>query len=213
LALYPELFGTGYVEGVIASESANDAKEGGALLTTLALGVPGSSVYVLVLGAFIMLGLVPGPRILTEHLELSLSMMITIGIGSVIAALVAVTAAPYLARVAYTPARLLVPLVLVIVFLGAFAEGQILFDLITLVIFGAIGLAMQEFGYSRPCFVLGFILGVLFEKYLFIALMAKGNLFFLRPGCIIIIAIIIAFIGYRPIKNTLWRLLKRGAKT
>jgi TctA family transporter len=209
---HPELFGTGYVEGVIASESANDAKEGGALLTTLALGIPGSSIYVMFLGAFIMLGLVPGPRMLTENLELSLSLVIAIAFGSIIAALIALTAAPYLARVAYVPARLLVPLVLVVVFVGGFTSHRMFADLITIVIFGAIGLAMRKFGYNQPAFVLGFILGVLFEKYFFIALMAQGNLFFLRPIPLVIIAIILALFSFRPIKNRLQSLVKRGVQ-
>ena len=209
---HPELFGTGIVDGVIACESANDAKEGGALLTTLALGVPGSSTYVIILGAFIMLGLVPGPAMLTEHLELSISLMLVIAVGSVIAALTALTAAPYLAKLAFVPGRVLVPLVLVIVFVGTFANDEIFLDLITLTIFGVIGVAMRAFGYNRPAFVLGYILGVLFEKYLFISLMAFGDLFFLRPGSLALIVIMVALTGFRPINNTLRRLFKRGVR-
>ena len=127
-------------------------------------------------------------------------------------ALVALTAAPYLAKVAFIPGRILVPLILVIVFVGTFANDELFLDIVTLIIFGAIGVVLREFGYNRPAFVLGYILGVLFEKYLFISLMAMGNLFFLRPGCLALIVVMVALVGYRPISNTLRRVLKRGVQ-
>ncbi len=210
ISKYPELFGTGIVDGVIAPESANDAKEGGALLTTLALGIPGSSIMVLLMGAFIMLGLVPGPEMLTKHLDLSLGMVLVIAVASVIGAVICFTLAPHLARVAYVPGRILVPLVLVIVFLGTFVAKGLLPDLFVVVIFGGLGLLMDRLGYNKPAFILGFVLGALFEKYLFISLMAWGDLFFLRPGSLGLLIVIVAFLAFDPIKNWFGRRSKRG---
>ena len=206
---HPELYGTGIVDGVIATESANDAREGGALLTTLALGIPGSTHYVLLLGAFIMLGIVPGPELLTTHLELSLSMMLTIAISSVIAAVICLTLAPQLAKIAYVPGRILAPVVLTVIFLGVFAYNQLFPDLFVVVIFGGIGFLLDRLGYNKPAFILGFILGTMFEKYLFISLQAWGDLFFLRPGSLGLLIAIVAFLAFDPIKNWFGRRSKR----
>ncbi len=207
---HPELFGTGIVEGVIAPESGNDAKEGGALLTTLALGIPGSSSLVLLLAALVMLGFAPGPQMLTEHLDLSLALVLVIAVASVIGAVICLTAAPYLAKVAYIPGRILVPLVLAIVFIGAFAYHQLFPDLIVLAVFGALGIFMQRFGYNRAALMLGYILGNLFEKYLFISLQAFGDLFFLRPGSLGLIVVIILFLSFDPLRG--WWLRRRSRR-
>lgn len=115
---YPEKFGTGIVDGVIASESSNNATQAGALLTTLALGIPGSASTAILIGAFLMLGLTPGPSILKDHLPLSLSLFLVVIVSNVLAAGLALPAVPYLAKVCFTPGRILVPLVTVLIFAG-----------------------------------------------------------------------------------------------
>lgn len=207
---HPERFGTGTVEGVIAPESANDAKEGGALLTTLALGIPGSAVMALLLGAFLLLGLVPGPEMVTKHLDLSLTLILVIIVASVIGEVfIALPLAPLLSRIAFIPGRVLAPLVLIISFLGAYIYQQQFEDVIVVLIFGALGLFMRRYDYNRPALFLGYILGSLFEKYLFIALSLAGPLFFLRPISLALILAIFASIGFGPIKN--WLRRRRGA--
>ncbi len=209
---HPERFGTGCVEGVIAPESANNAKEAGALLTTLALGIPGSATMALLLGAFLMVGLIPGPEMMTTHLGLSLSLLLVIVVANIIAAGICLLAAPHLAKVAIIPARILVPLVTVIALVGTFAYQEMFNDLIIALIFTAVGLAMRRFGYSRPALFLGFILGYLFEKYLFIALGTAGPLFFLRPISLTLIAIIIGVLALGPIRNLFGHWFKKGVK-
>jgi TctA family transporter len=207
---HPERFGTGIVEGVIAPESANNAKEAGALLTTLALGIPGSASMAILLGAFLMLGLIPGPEMMTEHLDLSLTLLLVIVVANLLAVAICFPAAPYLAKVAYIPSRILVPLVLVIALVGVFAFRELFNDVIVTAIFSVLGIAMRRFGFNRPALVLGFVLGGLFEKYIFIAYRVAGPLFFMRPISLTLIFIIIALFTYGPIKNLFQH--RRGAK-
>ncbi len=210
---HPESFGTGDVEGVIAPESANNAKEAGSLLTTLAIGIPGSSVMALLIGAMLMLGITPGPEMLRTHLDLSFALLFVIVAANLIAAVVCILLAPNLAKIAIIPGAFLVPVVLVFVFLGAFAYRGYFNDLIVLLIFGVLGLAMRRFGYSRPALFLAYILGYLFELYFFMALGVGGPLFFLRPISLTLIFIIVALFSFGSIRRLFGRWSKGGAKT
>lgn len=201
----PEKFGTGVVEGVIAPESGNNAKEGGALLTTLAIGIPGSAVMAIIIGAMLMLGLTPGPEMLTSHLDISFNLLLVIIIANIIAALICILAAPQLARIATIPGPYLVPIVMVFIFIGAFAYRGYALDLVVLLATGALGLAMKRYGFSRPALFLGYILGYLFELYFFMAIDLSGPFFFMRPISLTLIAIIIALFLYNPIRRRFGR--------
>jgi len=203
-----EDFGTGCVEGVIAPESANNASASGALLTTLALGVPGSAAMAVLLGAFEMLGLIPGPEMMTKHLGLSLTLLLVIVIANFIAVLICLALAPYVSKVTIIPAHILFPLILSIVFIGAFIYQELLFDVVVLLVFSGIGLVMTKFGYNRPALLLGFILGDLFEKYFFLSLGLGGALFFLRPTCLVLILITIGALTFEPLSKIVRR--KKG---
>ncbi len=209
---HPERFGTGIVEGVIAPESANNAKEAGSILTTLALGIPGSSAMVLLLGALLMLGITPGPAMMKEHLDLSFSLLLLIIVANLIGSGICLLAAPRLAKIAIIPGNVLAPLVLVITFVGAFAYRGYFNDVIVTLIFGVVGLAMRKFGYNRPALFLGYILGLLFERYFFIALGVGGPLFFMRPISLILIVITIALLSFSPVRSMFNRWLKRGVR-
>jgi putative tricarboxylic transport membrane protein len=189
------------VEGVIAPESANNGKEGGALLTTLALGIPGSAEMVVLLGAFLMLGIRPGPSMMTQYLPLSFKLIQILFIGSLIGGVVCFFLAPRLARVAMLPARILVPLVTVLVFVGTFSHQERLMDLVVLLVVGLLGLAMKKYGFNRPALLLGWVLGNLFEKYLFIAYGTAGPLFFVRPISLTLIAVLVGLFLFQPVKK------------
>ena len=208
---HPETFGKGNVEGVIAVESANNACESGALLTTLALGIPGSPIMALMLGAITMLGLFPGPDMLTKHLDLSLTLVWVIAVSGVIGVVICLPLAPHLSRIAYIPGGILVPLVLVLALTGAYGYHKMFNDVTVAVIFGVLGLMMRRFDFNRPALLLGFILGPIFEKFFFIALKVDGPLFFVRPISIALILLIITVIAYGPVKDALQR--RRGIST
>ncbi|MBI4186097.1 MAG: tripartite tricarboxylate transporter permease [Chloroflexi bacterium] len=209
---HPERFGTGIVEGVIAPESSNNAVQGGALLTTLALGIPGSASMAILLGAFLMLGLIPGPKMMIDHLDLSLTLLLVVIFGNVIGALICLLAAPYLAKVALVSVRILVPSILVIILVSTFVQEQRFSDVIIALVFTGLGLAMNKYGYSRAALFLGYILGPLFEKYLFVALQISGPLFFVRPISLTLILILLVLFTYRPMGSLLQRRFKHGVK-
>ncbi len=205
---HPELFGTGIVEGVIAPESCDNAKEAGSLLTTLALGIPGSLTGAMYLGAMLMMGLIPGPEMITKHMDLSLTLLIVVAVSNIIAAGICFALAPHMAMIARIPGRVLVPTILVFIFAGCFAYRGYFEDIIVMVIFSVIGVAARRFGYNLGGFAIGYILGGVFENYLFISLQIGGPLFFLRPISLFLIFILIAFFAYSPLKNAFR--IKRG---
>lgn len=207
---HPERFGTGIVEGVIAPESANNATMSGSLLTTLALGLPGSAPMALLLGALIMLGLLPGPDMLTQHLDLSLSLILVVIVANLLATIICFPLATKLAKVAYIPTRLLSPIIIVIALVGAYAVRENFIDITLALIFTLPGLAMRRWHYNRPALLLGYVLGVLFERYFFLALAIDGPLFFVRPISLVLIVIIVATVTYGPLKDWLQR--RRGAR-
>ncbi len=208
----PEKFGTGCVEGVIAPESANNAKEAGSLLTTLSFGIPGSPVMALLLGVFMLLGLQPGPGMLLEHLDLSMNMMLTIVVANIAGGVICFFAAPYLARVAKVRMDFLFPVILVFVFFGAYAPFKEMLDLIVALFFGVLGFFMIRFGYSRAALVLGYVLGYAFEFYLFLGLKTGGALFFASPIGLVLIAIIVRLYAYHPLRPVFARWFRRGKK-
>jgi TctA family transporter len=163
-------FGKGDIRGVIAPESAANAKEGGSLVPTLAFGVPGSASMAILLGAFTIHGLVPGPRLLTEHLDITYSIVWSIALANVLGAGLCLAFSNQLARVASVRIGTLLPLVLGIIFIGAFQGSRQWGDLYVLLAFGTLGWTMKRLGWPRPPLILGFVLGGIIERYLFISI-------------------------------------------
>jgi putative tricarboxylic transport membrane protein len=117
---YPEKFGTGVVEGVIAPEAADNAKEAGALLTTLSFGLPGSGVMTLIMAAFIMVGVTPGPSMISDHLPLALTLLMGIALANIIGGIICLLGAPQLSRLATVHFDFLFPSVLIISLAGVY---------------------------------------------------------------------------------------------
>jgi TctA family transporter len=206
---HPELFGTGIVEGVIAPESCNNAKEAGSMLTTLALGIPGSGTGAMMLGALIMMGFYPGPEMLTAHMDFSLTVLIIMAVANVICTVICIFLAPHLTLIAKTPGRILVPIVFVVIFAGSYCYQGYFEDLVILLIFSVIGFLSRKFGYNPAGMFLGYILGKLFENYLFVSLQLGGALFFLRPICLFLIFSLIVFFVWEPVKKKLKNRVKK----
>ena len=162
-------FGKGDVRGVIASESSNNAKEGGALLPTIAFGVPGSASMALILGAFLIHGLIPGPELLAKRLDITYTLVWSVAIANILGAGVCFLFANQLAKVALVRIGILAPVVLAITYIGAFQGQNSWGDISALLIFGFIGWVMKRFRWPRPPLILGFVLGGLVERYMFIS--------------------------------------------
>lgn len=208
---HPELFGTGIVEGVIAPESCNNAKESGSLLTTMALGIPAHATSALQLGALMILGFKPGPTMIKENLDVALTLLIVVAVANVIGAAICFPIVPTLAKLAAVPGRVLVPVVIVLVMVGSYLFSGNIEDIFVALVFSVLGIIVQRFGYNAPALILGLILGNLFEKYLFISVQLGGPLFFLRPISMSLLIILIAFFIYKPVKNLIKRKPACGA--
>ncbi len=190
----PETFGTGRIEGVIAPESSSNAKEGGALVPTLALGIPGSASMALMLGAFIILGLQPGPEFLAKHLDIAFGLALVLAFGNVGSSLLMLMLSKSLIYITRVPGQVLAPILLVLVTLGTYAAENNPIDVLFMFLFGLLGVVMVRLGYNRPALLLGFVLGETIERYYQISLNAHGGLFFLRPISIGIIVTTLLFL-------------------
>jgi TctA family transporter len=209
---YPEKFGTGIVEGVIAPESADNAKEAGALLTTMTLGIPGSPIMALLLAAFVMVGVSPGPRMMTDNLPLALTLLLGIALANIVGGVICLLATNQLVKVAYLPFDFLFPGILIVMLGGIYIATLSPGNFITMLAFGVLGLLMRRYGYSRPALLLGFVLGSLFENYSLLSFKIYGPLFFTRPIPIAMIAVIIILLIYPVLRKRLPGLVRRFLK-
>jgi len=203
----PETFGTGNIEGVIAPESANNGKEGGAMLPTLALGIPGSAGMAVLLGAFLIQGLQPGPTFLREHMDMTWTIMRVLVLANLLGASLCLLLAPLLIKVTRARGQLLAPFLLCIIALGAYSYRNSLDDVFLMLVLSLLGWTMRQLRYSRPGFFLGYVLGGLAERYFGISIMAHGWKFFLTPISLAIIVVTIFSVAFQPIME--W-LRKRG---
>ena len=162
-------FGKGDVRGVIASEASNNAKEGGALLPTIAFGVPGSASMALILGAFLIHGLIPGPEMLAKRLDITYTLVWSVALANILGGGICFLFANQLAKVALIRIGILAPVVLAITYIGAFQGQNSWGDISALLIFGFIGWMMKRLRWPRPPLILGFVLGGLVERYMFIS--------------------------------------------
>jgi len=189
-------YGKGDVRGVIAPETANNAAKGGALIPTLAFGIPGSPPMAILLGAFLIQGLTPGPAMLTRNLDVTFSLVWILVIANIVGALVLMVWSKQLSRLAYVPGRLMVPGIVLFVFMGAWMTGNQMGDWYSLLLFGVVGYAMKRAGWPRPALVLGFILGPIIESSLHLATQIHGYAWIGRPVCLAILALIVFTLGW-----------------
>jgi hypothetical protein len=181
-----ESFGKGDVRGLIAAESANCSREGGALIPTLAFGVPGAPSMALLLGAFLSHGIAPGPKLLDTQLDITYTLVWSLALANVVGAGICFLCANPLARIATLRAGILIPIVLAVCFVGAYQGSKSYGDLVVLVAFGLLGWTMKRYGWARAPLILGFVLGKLIEKYLFISIGRYQFEWLQRPGVIAI---------------------------
>ncbi|HYI90437.1 MAG TPA: tripartite tricarboxylate transporter permease [Beijerinckiaceae bacterium] len=184
-------FGKGDVRGVIASESANNAKEGGALIPTIAFGVPGSAGMAILLGAFLIHGLVPGPDMLGKNLNITYAMVWSIAIANILGAGLCYLFSGQFARLATLRYTLILPSVLGIIYIGAFQGSRHWGDLYALLFFGVLGWVMKQAKWPRPPLLLGVVLGEIIERYMFISVERYGVSWMARPLVVILFAMAI----------------------
>lgn len=176
-----QTFGHGDVRGVIAAESATCSREGGALVPTIVFGVPGSAGMAILLGAFMIHGLVPGPDMLTKNLSITYSMVWSIAIANLLGSGLCYLFSSQFAKLATLRYTLILPVVLSLVYIGAFEGHRSWGDMFSLLFFGVFAWGMKHFKWPRPPLVLGFILGSIIERYMFISIQRYGGDWMMRP--------------------------------
>lgn len=179
-------FGTGRIEGIIGPGSANNSKEGGSLIPTIAFGIPGSVTMAVLLGAFLIKGVTPGPSMVGENLGLTVSFIWIIAVANVFAVGAALASIGLLARIAQMRSSLLIGSIALLVLVGAYAEKTSILDLWIVLFFGLLGLIMNILGWPRPPLLLGLVLGALMENYLFISASRYGWAWASRPLVLVI---------------------------
>jgi len=186
-------FGTGDIRGVIAAESATNAREGGALVPTVAFGVPTSAGMAILLGAFLIHGLVPGPDMLGKNLDVTYAMVWSIAIANILGSGLCFLFSGQFAKLATLRYTLIMPAVLSLVYIGAFEGRRQWGDFFALLAFGLLGWAMKHCKWPRPPLVLGFILGTVIERYMFISIQRYGAGWMLRP--VVIAMFVLSVLG------------------
>lgn len=191
-----ENFGKGDIRGVIGVETANNAKEGGALLPTIVFGIPGSSGMAILLGAFLILGITPGPQMLTEHLDLVWGMVWVMVIANLFGAASLYPLCGVMGKLAFIRGGLLIPPIMILAGIGSSLIRGHWQDIILVMFAGLLGFGMKKWDFPRPPMILGFILGRLAEDYLHKSLAAWGFAFLLRPVCAVLLVLAAASLGY-----------------
>jgi len=179
-----ELFGKGSIEGVTCAESANNASQGGALATMLALGIPGGTATAVLIGALMLQGLIPGPRFFMDHMPLAYGIIIANLFGSILLMGVGLFICYFAPTVIMVPTRILIPVIVVFSVVGTYAIRTSLFDVKLMFILSLIGWVLRMYGYPAIAVVLGVILGpIVGNELLRTHQMFDGNMlvFFTRP--------------------------------
>lgn len=191
---HPETFGRGNVAGVIAPESAIGAKDGGAMIPTLALGVPGSLGTAILLGAFLLHGVKPGRMMFEEHLSIVWTIVWALLLSNILSSVFGIAFSNQLVRVTTLPRAAMAAGVIVVSLVGAYAVDQNAMDAWMAVLFGAIGYGMVRFRYSRISLVVGLMLGGMTEEAFFQARqIGRGSawIFFQRPVALLLLGLIV----------------------
>lgn len=162
-SLTPENFGKGELEGIAASESANNAVTGGTLIPTLTLGIPGNAVTAVFIGGLTIHGMIPGPALFTEHAETTYTLILSLFFSNIAFAIIGLYSAKYLVHVNRTPPKIIAPMIIVFSLIGAYALRNNMFDVWLALLFGIIGYFMEKADYPTAPLVIALILGPILE--------------------------------------------------
>lgn len=184
-------FGKGDIRGVIAPESSNNAVDGGTLIPTLLFAIPGSASMAVILGGFETIGIQPGASLVSDNLDLTYVVIWSLAIANVLGAGICLWLAGPMSRMTMVPYALIAPMMLAVIFFGAFQATRNWGDLVALVVLGIAGCMLKRFGWSRPAVVIGFFLSTGLEQSTYRALQVYGLDFFARPQAIIITLIVV----------------------
>ena len=200
----PEKFGTGIIDGVVASETANNATVGGALIPLLTLGIPGDAVTALLLGSLMVHGLTPGPLLFTNNGPFVYGVFASCIVANVMMLLAMYLGIRLFARVLSVPKHILLPVIMVLCCVGAYGLNNRIFDVWAVLVFGLLAFALQKGGFPTAPIILGFVLGPMIETNLLRGMMqSKGSFlpFLTRPISGVFLLIAVAVIGWTTVQE------------
>jgi putative tricarboxylic transport membrane protein len=171
----PARFGQGSEEGIVASEAANNATIGGALIPLIAMGIPGSVIDAILIGALMIHSIQPGPTLFLTNADVVWAMIAACLVANVIMFLFMTGAVGFIAQVMYLPRSFIMPVIMVFCVLGAFALDNTMFDVWVMLGFGVLGFALERARYPLGPFVIGFVLAPLLEEKLRSGLMMTAG--------------------------------------
>ena len=195
-------FTKGDVRGVIAPEAANNAREGGSLVPMLSFGVPGGAAQAILLGAMMVHGFIPGPDMLTRHLDVTYSMVWSIALANIFGAGLCFLLSGQFAKISTLRYTLILPVIMPIIYVGAFQGSRSWGDLFVLLIAGVIGWTMKRLKWARPPLILGLVLGVLMERYMSISFVRYGAAWATRPAVMVMLSLA-ALVFFKPLFSAL----------
>jgi len=196
---HPEKYGRGEPAGIIAAEAANNGSEGGAVATMMLLGIPGSVTTALLIAAFMIHGMSPGPFLVREHLDFAYAVIISQFLQALGLVFVATVFVNYFARLIYLPVSVLVPAVLIFAVVGALAPRSLTIDVSVMLIFAAFGFVIKKLDYPIMGFILGFILGGLVDREFVKCFLLFGDdplALFARPAFDVLLALTIGSLAF-----------------
>ncbi|MBI3634997.1 MAG: tripartite tricarboxylate transporter permease [Candidatus Rokubacteria bacterium] len=200
----PELFGTGHAGGLVASESSVNGSTGGAMIHLLTLGIPGSAATAVMMGAFLIHGIQPGPLLFTKQPEQVYTIFAGMILVNILMIALGFLAALSFATLMKVPAPILNTFIVVFCFLGAFALRNDMADVWLTMLFGAVGFFMRRWDLPIPPLVMGIILGPLAEGYFLTSMVAEGNdltVFVRRPVSAVVLAMSAALVTWAVVKG------------
>lgn len=203
LSKHPEKFGTGVIEGVAGPETANDAYANAAMVPLLTLGIPSSPTIAVLMGAFIINGITPGPFLFTEQPELVWTVIASFFIGNLLLLVLNLPLVGLWAKALEIPQQYIATGTLIFCIIGAYSINQSTFEIWVMLLFGVIGYGLRKIDFPVAPAILGLILGPLLERSLRTSLeMSSGDfsIFVTRPiacGLLILAALVIAASVFR----------------
>jgi putative tricarboxylic transport membrane protein len=203
ISKHPETFGHGAIEGVAGPESANHAAAQTSFIPMLTLGLPAHPVMALMIGAFIIQGITPGPNVIRHEPELFWGIIVSMWIGNFFLIVLNLPLIGIWMKLLSVPYRLLFPAVVVFACIGTYSINQNIFDIYTIIVFGFIGYVLTKLDCEPAPMLLGFVLGALLEEHLrrsLIISLGDPMIFLTRPisGVLLAIAVIALIVSVLP---------------
>jgi TctA family transporter len=180
------------------------------MLTTLALGIPPNASMVLIMAAFVLLGIQPGPKMLTDHTSLSFALLLIIAIANIIAAVLSFLTLPLCVKITKVSPVYLFALIMPLLYIGVYVTNSLTIDLVVMLVITLVGILLRRYHYSIPSLILGFIMGKLFEYYLWQSIDFNGPTFFMRPICLTLLFVVVLVLTSRFWSPVLKKLRRQG---